>query len=544
MDPTSDLHGTAMTDAEHDLARITGQVESMRSVLVRLLQDVVVAEKRLGSSELAQLVEANEQLVVASLRDQTDTENAVLALTETSRKAELDPLTQLPNRVLLLDRFALAMTMARRRSARLALLYVDIDNFKHINDTLGHGVGDEVLKHVARCLSASVREADTVSRQGGDEFVILLTEVSQHADAVRVAEKVISALAAPQLISGHVMQLTASIGISVYPDHGDEAETLVEMADTAMYRAKRHGLGGYRLHGQAATGIEPAAAAGAGAGAASTPAPAKASQHQLHARLQEANQQLVLAALNARELQAAAEQARRRQGEFMAVVAHELRNPAAPIRVATAMLGVSAADDALLPRIQRIVDRQVAQISHLVADMIDVSNTGNAALALPYQTVVLAAVIDNAIQACRPTMDARRQQFSLHMAPRPIEVQGDEAGLTLLVSNLLDNASKRTPDGGRIGLAVVVSGRSAVLTVSDDGIGITAQPLPHVVKPFAQDTHANGFNDEGPGIGLTAACELARVHGATVVASSAGIGLGSQFTVTLALVARTGAGTD
>ena len=540
MDPTPDLHGTAMTDAEHDLARITGQVESMRSVLVRLLQDVVVAEKRLGSSELAQLVEANEQLVVAALRDQTDTENAVLALTETSRKAELDPLTQLPNRVLLLDRFALAMTMARRRSARLALLYVDIDNFKHINDTLGHGVGDEVLKHVAHCLSASVREADTVSRQGGDEFVILLTEVSQHADAVRVAEKVIAALAAPQIISGHVMQLTASIGISVYPDHGDEAETLVEMADAAMYRAKRQGLGGYRLHGQAATGIEPAA----GAGAASMPTPAKASQQQLHARLQEANQQLVLAALNARELQALAEQARRRQGEFMAVVAHELRNPGAPIRVATAMLGLSDADDALLPRIQRIVDRQVAQISHLVADMIDVSNTGNAALALQYQTVELAAVIDNAIEACRPTMDARRQQFSLHMALRPIKVQGDEAGLTLLVSNLLDNASKRTPDGGRIGLAVVVSACSAVMTVSDDGIGITAQALPPVFKPFAQDTHANGFNDEGPGIGLTAACELARAHGGTVVASSAGIGLGSQFTVTLALVARTDAASD
>ncbi|MBC7482484.1 MAG: GGDEF domain-containing protein, partial [Rhizobacter sp.] len=212
MNPTPDLHGTAMAAAEHDLARITGQVESMRSVLVRLLQDVVVAEKRLGSSELAQLVEANEQLVVSALRDQTDTENAMLALTETARKAELDPLTQLPNRVLLLDRFELAKNMARRRSARLALLFVDIDDIKHINDTLGHAVGDEVLKHVAHCLTASVREADTVSRQGGDEFVVLLTEVSQPADAVRVAEKVIAALAAPQLISGRVTQLTASVG--------------------------------------------------------------------------------------------------------------------------------------------------------------------------------------------------------------------------------------------------------------------------------------------------------------------------------------------
>lgn len=532
MESFPDLKGAEIAIAEGDLARITGQVHSMRSVLVRLLQDVVVAENRLEGSQVAQLVAANEHLVVAALRDQTNTENAVLALTETSRKSELDPLTQLPNRVLLLDRFALAMTMARRRSVRLALLYIDIDAFKHINDTLGHAVGDEVLKHVAHCLTASVRAADTVSRQGGDEFVVLLTEVSRSADAERVAEKVIAALAAPQLIGGHMMQLTASVGISVYPDHGDEAETLVEMADAAMYRAKRQGHGGYMVHGQAATGIEPARAAAA---VAAAPVPVQASHEQLHARLQEANERLVLATLSARELQSSAEHARQRQGEFMAVVAHELRNPRAPIRVASAMLGRPDVDDVLLPRIQLIVDAQVAQIARLVADMIDVSNTGNAALKLQHRPVELAAVIDNAVDACRSTMDARRQQFDLHIPLRPIEVQGDAVGLMQLVSNLLDNASKYTPDGGRIGLSLVVSGGSALMTVSDNGIGITAQALADVFEPFAQDVHAIGFNGVGPGIGLTAVRELAQAHGGKVLASSAGIGLGSQFAVTLPL---------
>ena len=539
MDPTPDLKGAEIAAAEHDLARITGRVAAMRSVLVRLLQDVVVAETRLESNQVAQLVAANEQLVVAALRDQTDTENAVLALTETARKAELDPLTQLPNRVLLLDRFTLAMTLARRRSARLALLFIDIDNFKQINDTFGHGAGDEVLKYVAQCLTAAVREADTVSRQGGDEFVILLTEVAQPTDAVQVAEKLIAALGSPTRFSDHVLRLTASIGISVYPDHGDEAETLVEMADAAMYRAKRQRKGGYMVHGHAPTGIEPVA----GQVPATVPAPAQPSAELLHAQLQEANEQLVLSALNAQELQAAAEEARQRQSEFMAVVAQELRNPAAPIRVAAAMLGRADADDMLLPRIQLIVDAQVAQISRLVADMIDVSNIGSAALKLQRRPVELAAVIDSAVDVCRPDMEARRQQFSLHLPLHSLELQGDAASLKQLFSNLLDNASKYTPDGGRIGLSVAITSGNAVITVSDNGIGITPQALPYVFEAFAQDIHAIGFNGVGPGIGLTAVRELAQAHGGKVLASSAGIGLGSQFTVTLPLIRPANAGT-
>ena len=362
--------------------------------------------------------------------------------------------------------------------------------------------------------------------------MILLTEVSQPTDAVRVAEKVISALGTPTHFGDHLLQLTASVGISVYPDHGDEAETLVEMADMAMYRAKRHRKGGYTVHGQPPTGIEPVTAV-----APAAPRPSVVpSRELLHEQLQEANEQLLLSALNARELQAAAEQARQRQSEFMALVAQELRNPLAPVRVATAMLGRSDVDEVLLPRIQLFIDARVAQISRLVADMIDVSNAGSAALTRPHRTVELAAVIDNAVEACRPMMDSRRQQFSRHVPLRPLLVQGDAAGLKQLVGNLLDNASKYTAEGGRIGLSVMVSGGSAEMTVSDNGIGITAQALPHVFEPFAQDSHAIGLHGAGPGIGLTAVRELARAHGGTVLASSAGVGLGSQFTVTLPLV--------
>jgi len=180
--------------------------------------------------------------------------------------------------------------------------------------------------------------------------------------------------------------------------------------------------------------------------------------------------------------------------------------------------------------------------SAVVADMIDVSNTGNAASTSQRRPVELSTVIDHAVEAFRPTMDTRRQEFSLHVPLRPIAVQGDAAGLKQLVGNLLDNASKYTHDGGHIGLSVVVSGGSAVMTVFDNGIGITAQALPHVFEPFGQDSHAIGLNGAGPGIGLTAVRELARAHGGTVLASSAGIGLGSRFTVTLPLVPPEAAG--
>ena len=133
-------------------------------------------------------------------------------------------------------------------------------------------------------------------------------------------------------------------------------------------------------------------------------------------------------------------------------------------------------------------------------------------------------------------MEARRQQFSLHVPLSRLEVQGDAVGLKQLFSNLLDNASKYTPAGGSIGLAVEIASGHAVITVSDNGIGITSQALPCVFEAFAQDVHAIDFNSMGSGIGLTAVRELTLVHGGKVQACSAGIGLGSQFTVTLPLL--------
>ncbi len=159
-----------------------------------------------------------------------------------------DPLTGLPNRLLFRDRLRLAVAQAHRASQKLAVLFLDLDRFKVINDSLGHGLGDRVLQTVSARLQASVREGDTVARVGGDEFILILPGVQRPLQVARVAEKICEALKEPFVLEGHELFVTTSMGISVYPDDGEDAETLIKNADAAMYRAKEHGRNRYQLY--------------------------------------------------------------------------------------------------------------------------------------------------------------------------------------------------------------------------------------------------------------------------------------------------------
>jgi diguanylate cyclase (GGDEF)-like protein/PAS domain S-box-containing protein len=162
--------------------------------------------------------------------------------------AHYDALTGLPNRVLLADRMKVAIQHAARQSRRLAVLFVDLDRFKPINDSLGHDIGDKLLKAVAVRMQASVRVVDTVSRVGGDEFVVLLSEVDIPDDAARVAEKLIFGLSQPYRIDEHELLLTASIGICIYPDNGSQPSILLRNADASMYSAKQGGRNRYQFY--------------------------------------------------------------------------------------------------------------------------------------------------------------------------------------------------------------------------------------------------------------------------------------------------------
>ena len=528
MSETADPNDTAA--AQRELARLHGQVEAARAVLVRVLQDVVAAESRVSQSQAAVLLEANEALVVSALQAQSDAETTVLALDEVSRSAKLDALTQLPNRVHFGDRLAQAIALAKRHGTRLAVMFLDIDYFKQINDTLGHAAGDEVLQQVAHCLASSVREVDTVSRLGGDEFLILLTDVSRASDVIHVADKVKAALRAPTGIGGHALPMTASIGISLYPDDGRDAGTLIGLADAAMYRVKRQSRDGFAFQEAAGLAVLPTALLRPALVDAQPPGLA---HDQRHAELREANEQLVLAALNARELQGAAERAQRRQAEFMAVVVDELRNPHAPIRIATAMLGRVATDEPLLPRVQSIVGQQAAQITRLVADRSDSSGHTAGGLRLDRQAIDMVALVNEMVVAARHAIEARRQHLAVHLPHSPVELQGDRLRLAQVIGNLLDNASRYTPEGGQIEVSLAVADNAVVLAVADNGIGIAASALPTLFDPFVQGTQAMAFHGIGLGIGLTVVRAVVEAHGGSVLASSAGNGLGSRFVVTL-----------
>ena len=164
-----------------------------------------------------------------------------------AHSAEHDFLTGLPNRLLLSDRLGQAIALAARHRKKVAVLFLDLDGFKHINDSLGHTVGDKLLQAVARRLVANVRAPDTVSRQGGDEFVVLLSEVERWEEAAVAAKRMLRTVVEAHTVDLHDLRVTASIGVSVYPDDGMDAETLIKNADTAMYQAKANGRQSYKF---------------------------------------------------------------------------------------------------------------------------------------------------------------------------------------------------------------------------------------------------------------------------------------------------------
>jgi len=164
-----------------------------------------------------------------------------------ARLALHDSLTDLPNRALFMDRLGEAMASAQAKGGYAALLYVDLDRFKHVNDSFGHAIGDKLLQTVARRLLSCVRNSDTVSRQGGDEFVVLLPDIVRIKDAANCAEKILASLNAPYRIAEHDLLITASIGVAIFPQDAAEIDALLRCADFAMYQAKYHGRNNYLL---------------------------------------------------------------------------------------------------------------------------------------------------------------------------------------------------------------------------------------------------------------------------------------------------------
>lgn len=194
-----------------------------------------------------QLQQTNADLIIDTIEAQTLAEENEKAKLEMTHLAQHDALTGLPNRILLDDRLAQAIALARRQNRQFAVMFLDLDRFKDINDSLGHAVGDQLLQSVAKRLVADVRSSDTVCRQGGDEFVILLADIEHAKDAAISAQKILATLTVPHRINQLELVVSVSIGIGIYPDDGADAETLIKSADTAMYHAKDGGRNNYRF---------------------------------------------------------------------------------------------------------------------------------------------------------------------------------------------------------------------------------------------------------------------------------------------------------
>lgn len=241
----------------------------------------------------------------------------------------------------------------------------------------------------------------------------------------------------------------------------------------------------------------------------------------------------MLAGLRAHKAELAAEESNRRLKQLIAVVAHELRNPLAPIRsAASALTKVTPAE---LERLQAIIQRQVDQAAKLVADLLDVAHIDLGSLRLDAQDIDLAKIMHEAIDDCRPAIASRNQHLRLDMPAAPLPMRADGGRMMQILTNLLDNASKYTPDGGDIGISVAAMAEEVVVVVSDNGIGITRQALPHVFEAFLRDRNARDFNGAGLGIGLCVVRELVEAHGGTIAAWSDGVGQGSRFVVKLPL---------
>lgn len=511
-------------------AKLSKQIAPLTAERLQELQ------QRLTGDHAEQLVEANEQLVFAMLRTQIQAETTERKLQEAMRLVETDALTGLPNRVFFFDRFTRAIASTKRNQDRLALLFLDLNDFKQVNDTLGHAIGDEVLKHAAHCFIDAVREADTVCRLGGDEFLILLTEITQPTDAARIAKKVIRALGKPNLIGEHTLRLSTSIGISIYPDDGENPDLLIELADAAMYKAKRSGKSDYVFHG-----VEPS---GEQQHEPQTLASLKrlvthyelvqAAHERQREQLQEVNEQLTLSALTAQTL---AEQSERQQKEALTLLAHELHTTLRPVRLVAELFGRSSPHAPA--KLQHIFERQVTHLAGLLDDLLDISRIGSIQLTLERQLLDLANILSTTVDAWRPAMDSQTQRFNLQLPKQRLLVDGDPVRLEQIFDSLLSNACQYTPRGGSIALSAAVAGDNVVITLSDSGMGISAAALPHIFEVFTHDSQVSANANARLGIGLSVVRELVTVHGGQVVASSAGSGRGSQFVVTLPLAGNT-----
>jgi signal transduction histidine kinase/ActR/RegA family two-component response regulator len=251
------------------------------------------------------------------------------------------------------------------------------------------------------------------------------------------------------------------------------------------------------------------------------------------AQLRDANEHLVLAAVQAQHLQEDAEAANRRQNEFLAMLAHELRNPLSPIGMAASLLERTPNASPQLHKLSRVIGRQVEHMAKLLDDLLDAARISSGKITLKTQPLVLADVLQQAVETMQPCIQERRQSLQTELPPESVVVEGDQVRLTQVFTNLLANASKYTPDGGMLRLSARVTPDEVTVVLEDSGNGIAPEIIPFIFDLFTQGPRTLARSEGGLGVGLNVVRNLVNMHAGTVAAESRGAGQGSCFTVRL-----------
>ena len=240
----------AMIERENDLLRRENLLKlNQGKASARRIQEISDAQIAKATQEYRQskLIEANENLKLASVQHQINEDQTESSKHALNHLANHDFLTNLPNHLQLYDRINFGIAFAKRHHQKLAVLILDLDRFKSINDKLGHAIGDQLLQAVAHRLSTAIRNSDTVSRQSGDEFVLMLSEVNLKATLARNVKKLHAVITAPYMIARNKLLIGATIGISIFPEDGKDTESLIRHADDAMQFAKANGRNRYQF---------------------------------------------------------------------------------------------------------------------------------------------------------------------------------------------------------------------------------------------------------------------------------------------------------
>lgn len=536
-----DQSAISPTDHERSAATDDRASRDLQPLVQRLLGRIQAATRDLAAMRADEILEASELLAVTALHAHASAQDAQRALDRAARPFEVDALTGLPNRALFRDRCAQALAHARRRHSHVALLFVDLDHFKQINDDYGHAVGDELIRHVARCLKNSGRDVDTVCRHGGDEFLVLLSEIGDASSAARYAEKVIQSLSEPVRIGDRTLIIGASIGISLYPEDGDDQELLIQRADIAMYVAKRTG-GAYAY-----------ASIAHGRGATATPARvdalhdpvgllevALAEAHTAIADLKASNERYVLDALNAEREQHLANQAKDHQSQLLNIVAHELRNSLAPLQSAYDVLTLMHADTSLLPRVELILKRQIGHMTTLLTDLLDVSrlNLGRAVVRL--QRTDIRVALDMAVEQMRPGYAKRGREIVRLIETESNFVLGDESRLVQVFATLLERVSLTAVDGALITLALYAHDGELVIALTEGAEGKAAHDANAQLLSIVNDHPVPTSGVDGMGLSLLVVIAFIESHHGRLAVSSSDVNARLRFQITFPLADQSG----